>query len=50
MMATEIPAAIRPYSTAVAPFSSFTNLMTKDMNGCSGKAALVAFLYGEPYE
>jgi hypothetical protein len=25
----EIPAAIRPYSMAVAPFSSFQNLITK---------------------
>ncbi len=28
MMATEMPTAIRPYSMAVAPFSSFKNLMT----------------------
>src|SRR5262245_54954963 len=28
MMATEMPAAIRPYSMAVAPDSSFTNLIS----------------------
>jgi hypothetical protein len=30
--ASAIPAAIKPYSIAVAPLSSFKNLMTKRMN------------------
>jgi hypothetical protein len=33
MMAMEMPAAIKPYSMAVAAFSSFKNLMTKRMSG-----------------
>jgi hypothetical protein len=32
MMATEIPAAIRPYSMAVAPRSSFKKRRTRFMN------------------
>jgi hypothetical protein len=42
-MATEIPAAIRPYSMAVAPASSFKNLMAKRMSGCFGKGRQIAF-------
>ena len=32
IIASATPAAIRPYSMAVAAFSSFKNLMTKGMN------------------
>src|ERR1700736_6546758 len=35
MMATEMPAAMRPYSMAVAPDSSFTNRETRVFMGSS---------------
>ena len=49
MMAMEMPAAIKPYSMAVAAFSSFKNLMTKRMGGGIRQKSLVTLLYRKSF-
>jgi hypothetical protein len=48
MMATEMPAAIRPYSIAVAPLSSFTNRYTILVILCSLVPLGLLFAGGRP--
>ena len=47
MIATDMAAAIRPYSMAVAPFSSFKNLMTVRMSGVTPANLLNRKSYGK---
>jgi hypothetical protein len=46
-----MPAAIRPYSMAVAAFSSLRNLMTKRMNGVLRQRSPTTYLlFRKSYE
>jgi hypothetical protein len=49
MMATEMPAAIRPYSIAVAPDSSLAKRLTRSVMVCSSPPALCARIWLVPF-